>query len=521
MAKKRVGSRRNDNVLTWLRAISIAVLTAWGVVGTGFAPLGAGLFLAVLAGGLAVSSPGIGVLIAVVTIALPALAANTLLGIAFLIVGLAAVQYLGADNGAAFLTLAFATAAAALGGVGPVWAIPVIAGYMLGASEGAVAAVVACVLLEVFGVALGREAIGIVYIGAHTTPALVDFKTAPENLLALSWITEAVKSVGPESAQKAIDVFTSLASPAILAVQPVVWGVAAAVAAAIRRPAADKSRFLMSFVAGLVGVIIAAIGSYAGFGALGLTAAANGVGTAAGSSVVLALVWLAFWEKVFPPLPPTKRARRVGMASEDADVDELLRLISQAEDKIATQHTAQAVVMITDMKSFSRMTEEDGSVLSAKTIQRHRDILIPVIERHAGHGKSTGGDGLVAAFESTSDAVQAAIEMQRTLDEFNSSHPGERPIIIRVGLAKGEVVLDRSGRPFIGNALNLSARIMNLADGGQIFVAQDVAKAVVADQVPLHSHGDFELKNIANPIEVFEVLWKDGQTAVDPRGRED
>ena len=73
-----------------------------------------------------------------------------------------------------------------------------------------------------------------------------------------------------------------------------------------------------------------------------------------GSSI--AVVFVAVWERVFPVAvkTPAPVARRVSMASEDADVDELLRLIATAEDKLATQHTSTKVVLITDMKSFSR-----------------------------------------------------------------------------------------------------------------------------------------------------------------------
>ena len=46
---------------------------------------------------------------------------------------------------------------------------------------------------------------------------------------------------------------------------------------------------------------------------------------------------------------------------------------------------------------------------------------------------------------------------------------------VRMGLASGEVVLDSGGRPFIGAGLNLAARVMNLADGGQVFATDEVA----------------------------------------------
>jgi class 3 adenylate cyclase len=231
---------------------------------------------------------------------------------------------------------------------------------------------------------------------------------------------------------------------------------------------------------------------------------------------VIVVAFVAIWERVFS-VQLSVAARSVSMASEDADVDELLRLIATAEDKLASQHTLRRVVLITDMKSFSRMTEEDGSVATAKAIQRHRDLLLPIVSRHRGAGKSTGGDGLVAAFERADDALNAAAEMQVALASHNAAHPNEREMWVRAGLADGEVVLDKGGRPFIGAGLNLAARVMNLADGGQILATGDVASAAQAAGINVHYFGQFELKNIAKPIEIAEVLWTEGQEPLDPR----
>jgi class 3 adenylate cyclase len=240
------------------------------------------------------------------------------------------------------------------------------------------------------------------------------------------------------------------------------------------------------------------------------------------SSVVIAVAFVAVWERYFPlqGAAPATATRRASMASEDADVDELLRLIATAEDRLASHHTTTKVVLITDMKSFSTMTEEDGSVATAKAIQRHRDLLIPIIASNGGNGKSTGGDGLVAAFDSATAGLTAAVSMQRALSEHNAEHPGEREIWVRMGLASGEVVLDNGGRPFIGAALNLAARVMNLADGGQIYATGDVAADAERACVRSQSFGDFELKNIARPVEISEILWAADQVARSPKSTE-
>ena len=65
--------------------------------------------------------------------------------------------------------------------------------------------------------------------------------------------------------------------------------------------------------------------------------------------------------------------------------------------------------------------------------------------------------------------------------------------------------------PFIGAALNSAARVMNLADGGQVMVAGDVASAAGGHAFLTHSHGPYTLKNIHEPVEVVELLYADGQ----------
>ncbi len=176
--------------------------------------------------------------------------------------------------------------------------------------------------------------------------------------------------------------------------------------------------------------------------------------------------------------------------------------------------------MITDMKSFSKMTEEEGSIVSAKTIQRHRDLLIPVITAHEGHGKSTGGDGLVAAFATATDAPQLPpSHADASCVIYNDEHESERDIIIRCGIASGEVVLDKGGRPFIGAALNLAARIMNLGDGGQILTTRPVVdKAGASPGYSSSRPRTLHAQEHRGAHEVVEILWAADQQPLEPQG---
>jgi class 3 adenylate cyclase len=496
--------------LRYIEAVPFGLITFAALSAMPFYPLWLVVALALIVGAVAISSAPLAALAMVAALALPVLAADFVVGVLFLVIGFSATQYLATDRALGFLVVALAVAAVPLHAE---WAVCVLAGYLLGRGRGAVAAVLACVGIEVVGLLLGSPSLGTVATGG-TAPGLFAFSAAPAGALGFSWLPDAIAAADPG---RVLDVFARATDVPLLVVQPIAWAAAAVVGGAFTRPR-PNFRALAAAVGGIA--VLALSGALLAFAFTTPVDPSTYVTTAA-ISLAVALVVVAAGEWVFPVAAPTPAATSEtpassvaaeslrGVRAEDADVDDLLRLIASAEDELATRHRTHAFVLITDMKSFSAMTEEVGSIESAKLVQRHRDLLIPVIERHGGKGKPTGGDGLVAAFASPTDALAAAVDMQQTLEQVARGDTGTLELVVRVGVAEGEVVLDKGGRPFLGAALNLAARVMDLADGGRIMTIGSVAAAAELPDPSLHPHGDFKLKNIAEPIPVVEVLWRD------------
>lgn len=508
--------RRNPSLLVWLRATIIALATYGGLVGMQFSPGWGAALLSLTAALLSLIAADLGILLALVALTLPLAAANAIVGILFAVLALVSARSLSADGGSMFFLVAGAVAGSVFG---PAWAVVPLAGYTLGPGAGALAAGTACLILETLGVVLGGGTVlGQTVILGEGSP-LVSFDRAPASLFSPAWIGDSFGRIGSDTVNQVVDAIVTVQYPLLLLAQVALWASGAAVAGALivrarRTPSAPLWGLAMT-----LGVLIPAGGVAFLYTTTGEPTPANMLAVSAMGSLALAIAAIVLLERVFPVVKAATQQTPVQMSSmtmEDADVDELLRLVATAEDRLASQHTTDKVVMITDMKSFSKMTEEDGSILSAKSIQKHRDLLMPIIEKHGGHGKSTGGDGLVAAFDDARQAVVAAAEMQRALALYNATHSEERELSVRLGIAAGEVVLDKGGRPFIGTALNMAARVMNLADGGQAFITSGVAIASEGS-VPTYSHGVFELKNISVPVEVVEILWGIDQA---PRGPE-
>jgi class 3 adenylate cyclase len=508
--------RKNQALMPWLQSLGFALVVFLALTGLDVEPALVPIVAAAIVAGLAFISTELGTLAAIVAIAIPVFAADPIVGLFFIVLGLATTRYLGAEGGRSFLIVALSVAGALLG---PLWAGVLVAGYLLGSVQGAVIAGLSCLLLEFLGFGQGLESIGPLLTGGPVEP-LLQFDGLAGGLFSSQWATESVRAVNAESVNDAYSTLGGVSHPIALVLQPLLWAGTAALVATLGGTARRRLGPLYALLALVAGVLVLAVGTALIHTLADVPLSLGDLAVPSLSSLAIALLIAAIWELVFPfeEVPVLVEASSApSMAAEDADVDELLRLIATAEEQLSTKHTTEATVMITDMKSFSKMTEEEGSVHTAKAIQRHRDLLLPVVEREGGHGKSTGGDGLVASFEKPRAAIDSAVEMQAVLARFNTEHPNERPLSVRIGIAQGEVVLDKGGRPFIGHALNMAARIMNLADGGQIYVTRDLSDDAGRRAFHTHSHGGFELKNIAEPVEVIEVLWVEGQQPVPPQ----
>ena len=85
-------------------------------------------------------------------------------------------------------------------------------------------------------------------------------------------------------------------------------------------------------------------------------------------------------------------------------------------------------------------------------------------------------------------------------------------IWFRIGINVGDIIVD--GDDIYGDGVNIAARLEGLAEPGGIFISRTAADQV-RDKVPIRieDRGDFTVKNIARPIQVFCVI-ADGRAVV-------
>lgn len=163
--------------------------------------------------------------------------------------------------------------------------------------------------------------------------------------------------------------------------------------------------------------------------------------------------------------------------------------------------------MFTDIVGYSALTQRDEA-LALRVLERHNELIRPVLSRHGGLEVKTIGDSFLVEFASALDATECAIELQKKISEYN--HNASEKIMIRVGIHVGDVV--HTASDVFGDAVNIASRIEPLARGGGICITDQVY-AQVQNKMALEARKleTRQLKNISIPISVYEIQERGGE----------
>src|SRR4051812_36993067 len=163
-------------------------------------------------------------------------------------------------------------------------------------------------------------------------------------------------------------------------------------------------------------------------------------------------------------------------------------------------------IMMTDVEGSTALRLERGDAVADEMLRAHAEILRGQVAAHGGQERQFLGDGFLLSFETPRDAVAAAMDMQRALDEHNAKDP-EHGIRIRIGVHVGEVNV-HDGELY-GQTLHAAARVMAEAAGGQILVSRAVHDAIEPGGGSWRciDAGLFWLKGFPERWRLYEVAW--------------
>lgn len=162
-----------------------------------------------------------------------------------------------------------------------------------------------------------------------------------------------------------------------------------------------------------------------------------------------------------------------------------------------------AAILFTDAVGFSQRTGRDESG-AIEAIQADIALMTELCQKWDGEVLKNTGDGLLMTFSSAVQAVQCALAIQRQLDEKALATFEAEPLVHRMGVHLGDVVL--ADGDIMGDGVNIASRLQAEALPGGIYLSQTVYD-VVRGKVPLNAvfMGPRQLKNIAGPVPAWQV----------------
>ena len=176
--------------------------------------------------------------------------------------------------------------------------------------------------------------------------------------------------------------------------------------------------------------------------------------------------------------------------------------------------------LFVDVSGYTKMSEgmrQTADFMIEKYFSRYLDV----IHAHGGDVTETSGDGLMVVFpdndprEHAVNAVKAALEMLEKTRELNEQLKGIfDPIAVHIGINSGIALIGptkyegASGVRWTytahGPAVNLAARIADVAEGGMICVGPETARRIEG-VFALQEIGKKELKNVKGEVMIYQV----------------
>jgi adenylate cyclase len=132
------------------------------------------------------------------------------------------------------------------------------------------------------------------------------------------------------------------------------------------------------------------------------------------------------------------------------------------------------VILFSDLVGSTRLYEQKGDGDAFALVQKHFEIMIPIIRQHQGGIVKTIGDAVMAVFTDSQAALKASLDILQAFAQHNQAVSADEEIIIKLGLHQGPcIVLNLNDKlDYFGNTVNLAARIQGMSQGNDVLISE-------------------------------------------------
>ncbi|MBF0289566.1 MAG: cyclic nucleotide-binding domain-containing protein [SAR324 cluster bacterium] len=178
----------------------------------------------------------------------------------------------------------------------------------------------------------------------------------------------------------------------------------------------------------------------------------------------------------------------------------------------------EATILFSDIRFFSTFSEKMSTAETFDFLNDYLAVMEPCITRNSGFIDKFIGDAIMAIFQSPEDAVQAALDMDKSIEQYNLKRLENKqyPINLGIGINTGLVTVGLLGTSarlestVIGDAVNLASRLEGLTKeySCRIIISENTYNKL-PQQPHIRQIDRVIVRGRETPLNIYEVFGSD------------
>jgi adenylate cyclase len=181
----------------------------------------------------------------------------------------------------------------------------------------------------------------------------------------------------------------------------------------------------------------------------------------------------------------------------------------------------EVTILFSDIRGFTSISEKLPAQEVVRMLNDYFELMVDILFEHNGILDKFIGDAIMGLWgapvkraDDATNAVRAAVKMQKRVAEWNEERVAQDkvPIRIGIGLHTGQVVVGNMGSSkalsytAIGDGVNLASRLCGVAREDMVVISEECALRAGKDKFMLEALPPAKVKNREAPVEIFRVL---------------
>ncbi|HTH04594.1 MAG TPA: adenylate/guanylate cyclase domain-containing protein [Ilumatobacteraceae bacterium] len=151
-----------------------------------------------------------------------------------------------------------------------------------------------------------------------------------------------------------------------------------------------------------------------------------------------------------------------------------------------------------DLSGFTNYTAEYGDDAAGRILSAFRALVREIASERGVRIAKWLGDGCMIVSVDQGAAIEFALELEHRSAELCA------PLALRVGIASGHALLFE-GDDYIGSAVNMAARLCDIAGPFEVLIPAAVIEGELPEGVTATTRRPVELRGFPEPIDIVEL----------------